>query len=278
MSLPTEEHRDVERRWFQRRISWLIGAVIVLAVGLVVFVSMRGGGIPDVGGGLFIEADPDTRIYVGDKLVGTTSVAFSWGELFGDEGHSAIAIELSNPDQALPAEMLSGPGAILLSQPSGQGIAGTWNVQVTQQSAYLIRRKDGELDPVFALILVWAPPNQDSSSYVLPIRLRKGSTPSVIYFDSAGVAITGAQPPRFMRFFGRSPNETKTKCSFKAMNPPSQLAEEIESKGLWEPVRAKKNHWIIAVAILCLLAVAISILTYVGLRWFRNKRVVTTVD
>jgi hypothetical protein len=148
-------------------------------------------------------------------------------------------MELSDPDQSITAEMLSGPGATMVWQPSGKGIAGTANVQVTQQSAHLIRRADGALDPVFALILVWAPPNKASGSYLLPVRLRKGTAPSLAYFDSGNVAITGGQPPRFMRILGRSPNETKTKCNFTAKGPPSQFAEEIQAKGLWEPAGTK---------------------------------------
>src|SRR6516225_6592988 len=119
MSLPTEERQEVQKSWFQRKIIWLIGAIILLGIGLTVFISMNWSRTPDVGGGLIIEADSDTRIYVGDKLVGTTSVSLSWGDLFGDERHSAMAIELSDPDQTITAEMLSGPGASVLSKPSG---------------------------------------------------------------------------------------------------------------------------------------------------------------
>src|SRR5713226_597374 len=154
MSYPLEECGKLEKPWLQRKRTWIIGAIIflLLGAGLVVLILLGTSPIPDVGGGLIIEADPDTRIYVGDKLVGTTSVTFSWGELFGDERHSPIAVELSDPDQAITAEMLSGPGAIKVFEPSGMGIAGTPNVQITQQSAHLVRRADGTLDPVFALI------------------------------------------------------------------------------------------------------------------------------
>src|SRR5437016_4765244 len=160
------EDASSERRWFRRRGTWIVAAIVLLllATGIVIsFISSSP--IPDVGGGLIIEADPDTRIYVGDKLVGTTSVAFTWGELFGDQRHSAIAVELSDPDQPITAEMLSGPDATMVSQPSGKAVAGTWNVDVTQQSAHLIRTSYGLLDPVFALILEWSPPNQPSRSY-----------------------------------------------------------------------------------------------------------------
>jgi hypothetical protein len=240
MSYAAEEQDSGRKRWFQKKKLWLVAAIIVLlGAGLVILLNAGWSPIPDVGGGLLIEADPDTRIYVGDKLVGTTSVAFSWGELFGDERHSAMAVELSDPNQSITAEMLSGPGATIVSRPSGKSIVATMHVTVAQESPYLIRRADGSLDPVFALILDWFPPNQTSCRYLSPVRLRKGPAPSVIYFDSAGTATMGGSPPRFMRIFGRSPNETRTKCSFKATNPSSKFAEEIQTKGLWEPPEAK---------------------------------------
>lgn len=240
MSFAAENSRSVKKRWFQRKRSWIIAAIVVLlGTGLIILINAGWSPIPDVGGGLIIEADPDTRIYVGDKLVGTTSVAFTWGELFGDEKHSAIAIELSDPDQPITAELFAGPDATMVSKPSGMAIGGTANVKVTQQSAHLIRRADGTLDPVFALILEWSPPNQQDGSYVLPIRLRKGPAPSTIYFDSVELATNGGPPPRIMRLLGRSANETKTKCSFTATNPYGPCAEEIKAKGLWEPGKAK---------------------------------------
>jgi hypothetical protein len=238
VSQSAPEQPDVKKRWFRTKTTWILTALLLLITGVVITV-VSSSPVPEVGGGLLIESDPDTRIYVGDKLVGTTSVLFTWGELFGDQRHSAIAVELSDPDQTITAEMLSGPGATLISQPSGKGVAGTANVQVTQRSPYLIRRADGMLDPVFALILDWFPPNQTSGRFLLPIRLRRGPTPSLTYFDSGATAITGVPPPRFMRILGRSPNETKTKCSFTAKSPPEQFFEEIKTKGLWEPETGK---------------------------------------
>jgi hypothetical protein len=235
MSHSTQEHQNVEKQRIRKKWRWIIAAIALLVLGAVLIINSGWSPIPDVGGGLIIDADPDTRIYVGDKLVGTTSVAFSWRELFGDERHSGIAVELSDPTPAITAEMLSGPGATKLSEPSGMGIVGTGNVQITQQSAYLTRRADGALDAVFALKLVWSPPNRSSGNYLLPVRLRKGPVPSTIYFDSAGSATTAVLPSRIMRIMGRSANETKTKCSFTAKSLPPQFAEEIRTKGLWEP-------------------------------------------
>src|SRR5262249_20232870 len=86
----TEEQQEVEKQWFRRKHVWIIGVIVVLllAAGLAVFSFARLHRTPDVGGGLTIDADPDTRIYVGDKLVGTTQVSFSWGQLFGDKRHN----------------------------------------------------------------------------------------------------------------------------------------------------------------------------------------------
>jgi len=195
-----------------------------------------------VSGGLIIEVDPETRIYVGDKLVGISGVAFALGELFGDESHSAIAVELSDPDQPITAEMLSGSHATIVSQSIGMGISDTaMGVGVSgtvHVRAHLIRRADGALDPVFALILISSPPKHSPGSYLLPIRLRKGPAPSAFYFHLAGLARTEAWHP-FMNILGRPVNEANTKFSFTATNPPEPYAEEIKAKGLWEPTGAK---------------------------------------
>jgi hypothetical protein len=115
---------------------------------------------PDVGGGLIIETDLDTRIYVGDKIVGTTRVSFTWeelfgdanhgatrmsggvinghkaGELFGDERHSGIAVELADPAQGLTAEMLSGPGATKLSEATGMEMTGAKRASVSTEGVH----------------------------------------------------------------------------------------------------------------------------------------------
>ena len=132
MSSAARQTDTGHKRWFHNKKLWFLVAIVVfVGAGLVILMNAGWSPIPDVGGGLIIEADPDTRIYVGDKLVGKTSVAFTWGQLFGDSRHSAIATELSDSDQPITAEMLSGPGAIMVSQPSGKAVAGTSNVQIT---------------------------------------------------------------------------------------------------------------------------------------------------
>jgi hypothetical protein len=130
--------------------------------------------------------------------------------------------------------MLSGLGATKLSEPTGMATTDMPNVQVIQQRAHLIRRADRSLDEVVALVLVWSPPDRASTRYLLPVRLRKGQVPSTVHFASVGGAITGSSYSGITRFLGRT-NEAMTKYSFTATSPPPQFAEEIRTKGLWEP-------------------------------------------
>jgi len=229
------ENDHSDERWFQNIRFWRIALLfILLSIGLVILIDASWNPISDLDGGFTIEADPDTRIYVGDRLVGTSSVAFSWGELFGDEKHSGFALEMSDPDQPITAEMLSGPNATIVLEEFSMRIGGTGDVR-----AHIIRTVDGALDPVFALILEWTPPNQSPGRYLLPIRLRQGPTPSASYFKLTGGATTGDWHPRIMKVFFQSVNETTTKWSFTATDPPSQFADEIKANGLWEPAGAK---------------------------------------
>src|SRR5216683_1179525 len=83
MSYHAEAYEDYDRPWFLKKSLWIIAAVILclLAAGVGIFTYVGLNKIPDVGGGLTIEADPDTRIYIADKLVATTNVTFTWEEL-----------------------------------------------------------------------------------------------------------------------------------------------------------------------------------------------------
>src|SRR5713226_4924357 len=116
MSYYAGDDPDVAKPWFMRKTVWIAAAIIfcLLVLGLGVFTYLGMTRIPEIGGGITIEADPDTRIYVGDKLVGTNQVSFSWEELFGDEKHEPIAVELVNPASALTNEQVRDPGSVLL--------------------------------------------------------------------------------------------------------------------------------------------------------------------
>lgn len=239
MSVPTEEHQDADKRWFQTTSIWIIGAIIffLLVAGLVLFTVVGFGRTPDVGGGLTIEADPGTRIYIGEKLVGTSQVSFSWGELFGDDRQEGLAEKLPDPIAALRPELVIEPGSKILNT-GGVGAVGTSNVSFSG-NGYLIRRSDGALDQVFAVLLDWSPPNQPSGRYLLPVRLRKGTGASTAYFTSGSTGTSASSSPEYVRLFGKSPNTSTTISKFTAKGPPPEFAEEIKARGLWEPAGTK---------------------------------------
>jgi len=169
---------DVVQPWFLRKKTWIIAGIVivVLVVGLGIYSYLGMKKVPEVGGGLTLEADPDTKIYVGENWVGTTQVTLTWDELLGDNSHKPMAEELSNPGTPVTAEQVSGPGAVVLdSQTIGGGGSGTSGLMVTSSGfRYLIRRANAELDQVTAIVIDWAPANGRPRRFLLPVRLRKG--------------------------------------------------------------------------------------------------------
>ncbi len=123
MSYYAGDDPDVAQPWFLRKTTWIIAAVVfcLLALGLGIFTYLGMSRIPEIGGGVTIEADPDTKIYMGDNQVGTTKVTFTWEELFGDKWHNAMAVEMTTPTTAVTPEMVSGEGAVQLEL---QGLGG----------------------------------------------------------------------------------------------------------------------------------------------------------
>jgi len=234
MSYHAEAYEDYDRPRFQKKNLWIMGAgmlcLVAAGVGILAYVGTRK--IPEIGGGVTIEADPDTKIYLGDKLVGTSQVSYTWEELFGDEMHKPIAVELSSPASSVTPEMVSGRGATILDS-QGSGLSSI-NVN-TSGFRYLIRRADGQLDEVVPIIIDWAPANELPRRYLLPFRLRKGSGASTIFFTLSGSGSSSSGGPGFIKAFGRSPTEIKRNWRFSAGTPPDKFAEEIKSKGFWEP-------------------------------------------
>jgi hypothetical protein len=235
MSYHADEFEDFKKPWYQKKSPWIIAAIVFcfLVVGVVIFTYVGMSRIPDIGGGLTIEADPDARIYIGDKLVGTTSVTFTWPEVFGDEKHPAMAMELLDPKATATPDLISGPGAkILDSQNTGR--TGTLMLRVSGDK-YMMRRADGALDEVFGYVLFWAPSDQPPRLFFLPIRIRKGKDDSTVSFSSTGTGTSASSNPSFIKAFGRSPVEVQETLKFSAATPPRQFAEEIKTKGMWEP-------------------------------------------
>jgi hypothetical protein len=232
MSYHAADDPDVPLPWFQKKSTLMIAAAVLclLAAGVGIFSYVRMSKIPDIGGNLTIEADPDTRIYIGDKLVGTTNATFTWAELFGDEKHQPLAVEMPAPGIAVTPDAISDSGAkFLLSETSSSG--GVREATYSSEK-HLIRRSDGALDHVFVIIVDCY--LDRPRRYLVPIRVRKGDPP-VAYFSEGGSSMSVSSMPGFIKAFGRSPAEIKIGRKFTPASPPSQYAEEIKTKGLWEP-------------------------------------------
>jgi hypothetical protein len=237
MSYHADDDQHLGQPWFQNKRLWIIGGcfLCLLATSVGIFTYVGLSRIPDVGGGLTIEADPDTRIYIGEQLVGTAHASFTWEELFGDERHKPIALELTDSGAKVTPEVFSGPGAKgLNSQTLGGGSSMT--TLAISGDKYMIRRANGALDEVFAYVIDWAPPNQAPRRFLIPIRVRKGAGASASSFNEIASGSSGSGVgPGFVRAFGKSPIEIEIHRKFSAGSPPAQFAEEIKTKGLWEP-------------------------------------------
>src|SRR5207245_838988 len=98
-----------------------------------------------------IEADPDTRIYIGDKLVGNTRVNIPWTQLLGSENQEPLAIELPYPAGTVPPELIAGPGATILKR--GFRASGHSPTMDDREDSYLMRRADGALDQVVVYVM-----------------------------------------------------------------------------------------------------------------------------
>jgi len=129
MSFPTKEFQDVGKPWFQRKSSWIAAAVFVclLVAGVGIMTYWGSSENSEDRYRLTIEADPNTRIYIGDKLAGTTVATLSWEELIGDEHHHPLAIAM--PDLARIPDFASGAGAKVLDHHSFEGLMSLkWSV------------------------------------------------------------------------------------------------------------------------------------------------------
>jgi hypothetical protein len=240
MSYYAGDDPDVAKPWFMRKTVWIAAAIIcfllVLGLGIFTYVGMKR--IPEIGGGITIEADPDTRIYMGDKLVGTAQVSFTWEELFGDEKHEPMVVELADPARGLTNEQVIDPAGseLLDSQQLSGGSSGVAGITVgSLGNRLLIRRANGELDEVFVIVINWARLNDPPRHYLLPIRVRKRERDSSVFFNHSGSSSSSGAGPGFMKAFGRSPIEIKRSWRFSAGTPPAKLTEEIKTNGLWEP-------------------------------------------
>jgi len=88
-----------------------------------------------------------------------------------------------------------------------------------------------------SILIDWAAANERPRRYLLPVRLRKGEGASTVFycFHSTGSGSSSGSSPEFMKVFGRSPIEIKKSYQFSAGTSPQQFADEIKTKGFWEP-------------------------------------------
>jgi hypothetical protein len=237
MSYHPDEHGSGRRA--QGKTPWIVAAIIIML--LVTWVIMRTNDrlsqIPDINGSITIEADPETRIYIGDQLVGTGRATCTCAELFGDEEHLPLAIELPLPVGTISPELISGPGAKLLEK---DFIMGSQSDGLRDWAdRYLIRRSDGSLDHVMIIGHEFKRSNEPPWAYVILLRLRKGAKPSTTYFTHNSAQSTMDSKPSFIKLLGRSPTVMDELWRFGPQARPDKFDDEIKTKGLWEPGEAK---------------------------------------
>src|SRR5262245_52083125 len=97
MSYHVSDESDIRHQSLERKRGWMIfgGLFLVLVIAMVILNSVGNRHASEIGGGVIIETDPDTRIYIGEKQVGTTQLTLSWEELLGNEKHTPMAIHLA---------------------------------------------------------------------------------------------------------------------------------------------------------------------------------------
>jgi hypothetical protein len=184
--------------------AWAAAALFIgfLLTWAGISISARMGNIPGIAGSMTFDADPETRIYIGDKLIGTGKVTVSWEELLGNERQDPLAIELPGLVNTVNAEWISGPGArILDSKNLSRGYSPS---EREPEDSYLLRRADGSLDHVMAYLLEFRSSDKPRS-YLILVRPRKGAAGSTISFERWGGHTSSSADPGIVKLFGRSP-------------------------------------------------------------------------
>lgn len=241
MSYLVSDESDVAHQQYMRKRTWIVwgGLMLLLMIGLAILNYVGERTASEVGGGVTIEAEPDTRIYIGERLVGTTQITLTWQELFGNESQNPIATEMRSASSVVTPELLSGPGAVELDSRilSGSKEFGTADKKKMNDSRFdcFIRRANGDLDLVVPIVIDWVPDNEPARRYLLPVRLRKGPAPSTVYFSETFSQNSSRGAAGFMIALGLSRNEIIRKWRFTANRPPEKFEEHIRTKGLWEP-------------------------------------------
>jgi hypothetical protein len=230
---------DRERRPRRRPRWWVLltglGVLVLVFATLwswLLYQGMRK--VPAVAGGVTIDVEPGVRIFAGDRLLGPGTTFVEWSTLLSQEGQ-VFVLPLELPAGSPTAEQLAGPGTkVLQRNPSGG--TGTNVVQFTFEEWYL-RRADGSLDQIFAVVLDWSGTDATGRRrLLLPLRLRAAAGQPAAYIGPAGHGITGFRDmPQFVRVFGKSPRSCNASWTFRVQPSTNPFAIECQTKGVWEP-------------------------------------------
>jgi hypothetical protein len=218
--------------------------MLFCAAGIVQI--LRGNRSGPFEGGLTIQAGPGERIYIGDKLVGTTNAYVSWQDLFGWGDSPPLASAFDFGTTRLTAEQLGEPGAVFIfdaSQGSGStasgGAGGLLSYQ-TRNSEALLRRADGSLDLVTCLQGEYTSGRQsaydEKRGFLVPIRIR-GVPATVSRYSQGGLSsgVSFSSGPFGTRSHWQLTMQFTSGASpgFGMLTP--QVIQEMKANEFWEP-------------------------------------------
>lgn len=214
---------------------WVLGVVLLLAVAAWLWFVWNQGprNAYGLGGVLKLEAPAGMRLYVGDKLVGTGTTELSWDDIFGVEGQPGLAVMLQ-PNAGAAAEKLVEPNMVILDiKRSGDTkVANNEGISLSAANErWLVQRADGQIDLVFVLIGSVSATHQQERHFILFIRPRFGPEGHSAYIEPGSHGGTS----RGKVLFGVIPGKLDQHWQFMPAEPPSEFAEAIKQKGLWEP-------------------------------------------
>jgi hypothetical protein len=193
---------------------------------------------PEISGSLVIQCGSADRIFIGNRLAGTGSVSISWSELL-NSGTSAGIISLDGDAVAPTVELLADPGAEELRFATSGGCR-VRDVAVTVDE-WSVRRKDGALDQVFAIVIdLFRSDPAKHRHLLLPLRMRAEASKPASFFLSSGNAthsITNVSRFPFVNGILRKRQQAASNLIFRfqAGSRPAESAKECIDKGVWEP-------------------------------------------
>ncbi len=242
------EH-EVEQRPFRKRRVLAVDVVVALLLGagcfwFLVSLVQRAKGIPDVDGSVLIQAEPGMRVFVGDRLMGTGEVRLKWPELLSEEAGVSPATELPLTADLLTPETLGEPGSSGIINPfcSSKTVKvplGGGDLSASSEE-WLLRRPDGMLDQVYAIVLDWNPPFEEHRRLLVPVRVRRPAAEPPAFIFGLGGGIGYSSHGGFLsKLFGKAPTEWTMSLDFHAGNLPRGLVEDYKRKGILEHYKGK---------------------------------------